>query len=397
MPLCVENMENQRGRFVVQALEPDSNIAELCRAFGISRTAGYAWIGRYKKGGFAGLKDQSRRPHHFPKGTSAELVMEIVNLRTRKPTWGGKKIRPRLIRMGWKKVPTARSIDRILKRCGLVNPKIRSRNINLALPDVVQAQRANHVWTIDFKGWWLTKDGTRCEPLTIRDEYSKFIIGIFALRRTTFQEVKARLIECFERYGLPEYIRCDNGHPFISTQSICGLTRLSAWWVKLGITPNRIAPASPGMNAGHERMHGDMKKELQVNPARNLRDEQERFDEWRNEFNHERSHESLDDDVPADVYVKSSRRYDPRRHQYVYPVDFTQRKVTRNGEISWRGRYVGVSKSIAGEHVGIERVGDKTVRLWFANLCLGVSDANLTTPFVPALSPKLKERKVKAA
>lgn len=392
MPWSVKHVEDQRGHFVIRALEPEANISELCRMEGISRPTAYEWIRRYKSGGFGALKDRSRRAHRLPRSSSAEVVMEIVNLRTQKPTWGGRKIRARLVRMNrFKHVPKARSIDRILKRCGLVNPRMRSTKSKLAHPTVVAARRPNHVWTIDFKGWWITRDGTRCEPLTIRDEHSKYIIGIFALRRTTFEAVKACLIKSFQRYGLPEYIRCDNGHPFISTQAICGLTRLSAWWIKLGITPNRIPPASPGMNGGHERMHRDLKKELQQNPARNLREEQERFDDWRHEFNHIRPHESLDDNVPDDWYVRSSRRYDAREREYVYPADFEVRKVTRNGEISWFGRFVGVSKSLAGEYVGIERLDDPTVRVWYTNFCLGVSDRSLQTPIIPAMPRKNRE------
>lgn len=397
MPLQVESMENQRGRFVVEALEPGMNKAQLCREFGISRPTGYAWLRKYKRGGFAALRDESKRPHKFPTATTPQIVMEIVSIRTRKPSWGGRKIRARLLRSGFKDVPHARSIDRILKRCGLVQSKSRSRKAKLPQPDVVQALRANHVWTIDFKGWWLTQDGVRCEPLTVRDEYSKFIIGIFALKVTTFKAVKECLIQCFERYGLPEYIRCDNGHPFISMNSIHGLTRLSAWWIKLGITPNRIPPASPGMNGAHERMHRDMKKELQKNPARNLREEQERFDQWRYEFNNERSHEALADKVPADVYLRSSRRYNATDRDYPYPAAFVTRRVDSKGEISWHGTTVRISKSFAGEQIGIEHLKEKAVRVWFAHFCLGVSDIHLKAPLFQARLSTRDSSEAKAA
>lgn len=383
MPWRVERVETQRGRFVIKALEQGANISLLCREAGISRPTAYKWLARYERGGISGLNDLNRTPRRFRVPTRPEIVMEIVRVRTDHPSWGGKKIRAYLIRKKFKKVPVSRTIDRILKRCGLVNPKV-SRKRNL-LPEVqiVTPNRANQVWTIDFKGWWLTRDGTRCEPLTIRDEYSRYIIGIFALRRTTYEAVKACLKVCFERYGLPQYIRCDNGHPFISTQAIAGLTRLSVWWLKLGITPNRIAPGSPFMNGAHERMHKDMKRELQANPAQNLRQEQERFDHWRHEFNTLRSHEALRDAVPKEKYSRSSRKYNPTEPDYIYPVGFTVRKVTRNGEISWFGRFVGVSKALAQQHLGIEILDSKTARLWYRDFCLGVSDASLKAPIVP--------------
>lgn len=398
MPWKVDRLETQRGRFVIRALEPGANISALCRDAGITRPTGYKWIARYKECGISALEDRGRKPARFRKLTAPELVMEIVRIRTEHPTWGGKKIRGYLLRRKqFKKVPVARTIDRILKRCGLVNPKVtRSRR---ALPEVeiVQPKHANQVWTIDFKGWWLTKDGTRCEPLTIRDEHSRYIIGIFALNRTTYEAVKRCLIECFERYGLPEYIRSDNGHPFISLHAMAGLTRLSAWWLKLGITPNRIAPASPHMNGAHERMHRDMKRELQLNPAQTLRAEQERFDYWRQEFNTLRPHEALANDVPADRYSRSLRRYTSKETTYIYPPDFIVRKVTRNGEISWSGRFVSVSKSLAKEYIGVEILDTKTARIWYTDFCLGVSDANLKTRIVPVPVPLHKEKVPKAA
>lgn len=398
MPWGIERVETQRGRFVIQALEAGANISELCRQAGISRPTGYYWMERYKAGGISELFDRSRRPHKFRASTSPELVMEIVRVRTEHPTWGGKKIRHYLIRKKeFREIPKSRTIDRILKRCGLVTSVIHVKRAALPEINIVHPTEVNQVWTIDFKGWWLTKDGTRCEPLTIRDEYSKFIIGIFALRRTTYETVKTCLIECFKRYGLPQYIRSDNGHPFISVQALSGLTRLSAWWLKLGIVPNRMAPASPFMNPGHERMHLDIKKELQLSPAQTIRGEQERFDYWRNEYNTVRPHETLAGDVPADRYRRSSRKYPKAEPRYVYPVQFHVRKVSPNGEISWQGRFVGVSKSLAKEYVGVEILNSKTARLWYTNFCLGVSDASLKTRFVALSSPLAKGIERKAA
>lgn len=398
MPWRREELETQRGRFVLRAIEEDSNIAELCREAGISRVTAYKWIKRYRKGGIATLRDENRRPKKFGKETTRDIVMEVVRVRTEHPTWGGKKIRGYILRRKlFKKVPVGRTIDRILKRCGLVSPRITRKRRELPEVKIVRPIASNDVWTIDFKGWWLMQDGTRCEPLTIRDEYSRFIIGIFALSTTTFEAVKTCLIECFKQYGLPKYIRSDNGHPFISVQSLCGLTRLSVWWLRLGITPNRIEVASPSMNGAHERMHLDMKRELQINPAQNLKAEQKRFDEWRYDFNNFRPHAALKDDAPVDWYKRSARQYSQQRGPHKYPLGFVTRKVSRNGEISWHGKWVGISKAFAREEVGIEILDSKHLRLWYTDFCLGVSDVDFKTRLVHATSPLKKENLPEAA
>ncbi len=398
MPWKEEKVENQRGRFVLKAMAEGSNISELCKEFGITRPTGYKWIQRYRQGGIRALEDEHRRPKEFPTVSSPDVVMEIVRIRGEHPTWGSRKIRYCLKREGViEKPPVARTIDRILKRCGFVSPRSSKKRTILPEIEIIKPKAPNEVWTIDFKGWWLTRDGQRCEPLTIRDEYSRFIIGIFALRHTTYEVVKTCLIKCFERYGLPQYIRSDNGHPFISTQALCGLTRLSAWWIKLGITPNRIAVASPGMNGAHERMHRDMKRELQQNPAKNCVAEQKRFDLWSHEFNHLRPHDALGGEVPAEHYRASKKKYKSQQPVYQYPIDFLQRKVSRNGEFSWGGRYVGLSKSLAREQIGIEIVDSNTARVWYTDYCMGVSDPEFKTPIAPATQTLRRKDLLKAA
>lgn len=247
MPWSETNAMKERCRFVIRALEPGANKSELSREFGISRPTGDKWIKRYLSEGLDGLNEQSRKPNRSPLATSSEVVCEIIRIRNNRQSWGGKKIRPLLLKQfEQEKVPTSRTIDRILDRCGLTQK--RHRRPRKAIPDaseIVQPQSCNDVWTVDFKGWWYTGDKTRCEPLTIRDEYSRFIIDIVALRYTHTEILKDCFRRCFEKYGLPSNIRSDNGTPFAVMTALCGLSQLSVWWLRLGIMPNRIPPGCP--------------------------------------------------------------------------------------------------------------------------------------------------------
>lgn len=285
----------ERCRFVIRALEPGANKSELCREFGISRPTGDKWISRYLSEGIDGLKERSRRPKTSPLSTSSEVVCEIIKIRNNRTSWGGKKIRPLLLRQFPEdKVPTSRTIDRILDRCGLTHKKHkRPKKTLLTSANIIKPKKCNHVWTVDFKGWWYTKDKNRCEPLTIRDEFSRFIIDIVALRHTHTEIIKNCFRKSFEKYGLPDYLRSDNGTPFATSTSLHGLSKLSVWWLRLGVTPNRISPGCPYQNGAHERLHKDMRKELQAKPARNIKQEQIRFDEWKTIFNYERAHEAI--------------------------------------------------------------------------------------------------------
>lgn len=376
MPWRESDAMDLRCRFVLLARERGSNVAELCREFDISRRTGYKWMCRYEEHGVSGLYDQSRRPLSCPHAISTELVLEIVRVKYLKPTWGAKKILPYLERRYPGTLPSRATIERVLERSGLVERRSKRPRRIPADHHLVKPEKPNDVWTVDFKGWWHTKDKTRCEPLTIRDEFSRYLIALKALNTTRQDPVKDCFRECFDRYGLPNYIRCDNGSPFVSSTSLCGLTQLSVWWLKVGVAPNRTRPATPSDNGAHERMHRDIKAELQKHAAKDIKTQQEVFDIWKEEFNKERPHEALKGKTPSDIYSRSKRHYDASEPEYAYPRSFEERKITSTGEFNWLQRKIFLTKALAGEFVGVDSVDPNHVQLWFTNYKLCTVEIN---------------------
>ena len=376
MPWETNETMDLRYKFILLAKERGANIAELSREFGINRKTGYKWLERYEEQGVDGLRDQSRRPLRSPFETPGEAVIEVVKVRTLKPTWGGKKIHAYLERHYNGEIPSRTTIERILERSGLVERRRRRRARRNSIDEsVIVPEKCNDVWTTDFKGWWHTKDKNRVEPLTIRDEYSKFIIDIRGMATTQQKFVKECFREAFERYGLPRYIRSDNGTPFVSPHGLCGLTQLSVWWIKLGIHPNRIPPASPQKNGGHERMHRDMKAELQKYAGKDLPHQQQLFNIWREEFNTVRPHEALQQKTPSEIYKRSLRKYDPKEPDFEYPCGWEVRKVNGIAETNWKCRKIYLSKALIGEYVGIEELDDSKIRFWFGDYPLCIVDS----------------------
>lgn len=372
---------DERLRFVMLARENTANMSELCREFNISRKTGYKLLERYEEEGIKGIPERSRRPHRSPCALSGEQVCEIVELRQKHPHWGGRKLHVLLQKSsGSEEIPSIRSIERVLERCELTVPRRKRRRKHYPSGEVIQASAPNDVWTIDFKGDWRMKNGQRCYPLTIRDDYSKFVLDIGALGGTLLKPTKERLRSCFEQYGLPKYIRSDNGTPFAAIRAVQGLSSLSAWWIKLGITPNRIPPASPQCNGTHERMHLDMMRELECCPLKNLSDEQRRFDDWKAEFNTVRPHESLNMKTPAKCYRKSKRKYDSREPQYLYDRSLELRKVCGRGMVAWEGKRKFICNALRHETVAIRRENESALSVWFCDFLLGFTDENFRSP-----------------
>lgn len=380
--------------FVERAAKGET-VSALCREFGVSRTSGHKWINRFKELGYDGLDERSRRPRLTPLATAEEIVMAVLEARDAHARWGPRKLEVVLRRRFGEQTPSIRTIARILKRGNKVRARRRDRAPNVVeRAPQVQAKHPNDVWTVDFKGWWKSLDGERCEPLTVRDAYSRFVLDIFVCRPT--RDAVTKVFErLFRKYGVPNAIQCDNGTPFVAVRARGGISRLSAWWGSLGIRLVRSRPGCPQDNGGHERMHADVRGDVQSRPAATVDAEQRRLSRWRQEFNHVRPHEALGGKVPADVYkVVEPRR--PVRVPYVYPAHYFVRRVYPNGEFRFRNDDLQLGESFAGQEVGIEVVDAMRVRAWFRDVDLGLVDT-LPEVDVACFEPRITKRTKRAA
>ncbi len=377
MPWNKQDEQTQRWRFIRGWLRNKSALVELCRQHRISRKTAYKWIGRFKAGGRAGLVNRRRvalRVHNRP---AERWLKRLRRWRAKHRSWGAPKLHSVLRRrFGGKGLPSEAAISRWLKRWGLSRPKIlKRRGPRLVRPALTVPHRPNMVWTVDFKGWFRTGDGTRIEPLTVRDLFSRFILAIVLLRRIDLNEVKRCFEKLFRRYGLPEVIRMDNGNPFGSVGPL-GLTRLSAWWVKLGIRVEFIAPGCPGQNAAHEQMH-KVYKEENLNPAAMTRSGQrQRTNRWVRTYNYVRPHESLRMRPPANRYRHSAKQVPAKLQPWQYPANWLSRRVKGKGSINLLGKIRFIGEAFEGERVGLKWRNAQTWQVYFGPLLIGELDAN---------------------
>jgi transposase InsO family protein len=365
---------DERMKFVGEWLAGQLSMAELCRCYGVSRKTGYKYIDRYRSEGPAGLEDRSRAPHHHANAIDEERELAILMLQAKHPTWGAKKLKGWLERHRRQQEWPARStITEMLDRHGLVRRRRWRRYGASQLLPLSLAELANQVWGIDFKGWFLTKDGRRCNPFTVSDLSSRYILRLQAVDKPDGQHVWPVLEATFREVGLPEVIRSDNGPPFASTAA-GGLGWLSVQLIKAGVKPERIKPGKPQQNGRHERMHRTLKEETANPPAANQRAQQRRFDEFRRIFNEERPHEALGLETPANHYQPSPRTYAGRLREPDYPADHEVRRVRSNGEIKWLGRRVFLSEALIGEPVGIVETDDGLHGIHYGPVFLGCLD-----------------------
>jgi putative transposase len=344
---------DERMRFVIAAEKREEPFAAICRRFGVSRKACYKWLARYQETGVEGLLDRSRAPLNRPRAIGEEMAERCVAARRAHPTWGPLKVRAFLERQermaDW---PAASTIGLLFDREGLtVKRKLRRRGPPSSAP-LTHCGAENDVWCIDFKGWFMTGDGARCEPLTLTDAHSRYLLRRQALARNDSEHVWPVLDAAFREFGLPRRLRSDNGPPFAST-GVGGLSRLSVLVVKAGITPERIAPGKPQQNGRHERMHLTLLRDAATPPARTLREQLDRFRAFQRLYNEERPHQALCNATPAEYYRASARRWDGVLREPEYMVDQEVRRVRSNGEIKWRGKLVYINCALAGEPVGL--------------------------------------------
>jgi putative transposase len=364
----------ERFRFIEENQKEECSFAELCRRYGVSRKTGYKWLERYEAGGIEGLRDQSRAPECHPNQVVKEVAEAVLEMRRRYPHWGPAKLRVRLQREAPEVVwPAASTIGELLKRGGLTVPRRQRRKATPSESPLSHATTANQVWCADFKGWFRCGDGRRCDPLTMTDGSTRFLLRCQALEGMHAGTVRGVMEAAFREYGLPQAMRTDNGEPFAGV-GLGGLSSLSVWWIKLGIRPERIPPGKPQHNGRHERMHRSLKQATARPPACNLRAQQQVFDQFRLEYNWERPHESLDMQTPGDRYVPSDRSYPSRLAEPEYPDDWEVRCVRECGGMRWWSTSIFVGKVFAGEAVGLEPVEAGQWRIWFFDHALGILD-----------------------
>lgn len=388
MPWAERSIVSLRKEFVLRVLAKDAPVAELCRRYGISRKTGYKWLNRFRVQGIEGLVDESRRPMASPAGVSPEVTHEIVDLRRHHPTWGARKIRRILIRQhGVAKAASTSTIQRVLERSGCIKRRRRRPGPKMLVATKRPSplvEEPNDLWTVDFKGWWRSRDGAKCEPLTVRDAFSRFVIAIRLVEDISSSTVKTEFRKLFDEYGVPRAIQSDNGPPFASTRTLAGLTTLSAWWVSLGIELVRGRPGCPQDNGAHERMHADMQSEIRTRVADTRALQQQVCDEWRVDFNHVRPHEALAMRTPSEVYRSSPRR--PLIQAGAFPPECELRTVDERGWLSWNQQNVYVTSALRGHSVGLLRVRS-IVAVWFYRLMLGTfreGDGKTVEPPLPA-------------
>jgi transposase InsO family protein len=348
-------------------------VADLCRLHGVSRETFYVWKRRRESGEERWFEERSRSPVHRPHETPSDHIAAVIAMRRRYPHFGPKKIRERLKidrpDVVW---PAASTIGDILKRAGLMESRRRQRRAIARGELVAPARAPNDEWSIDFKGWFRTRDGERCDPLTLADSASRYLLQI-RIVEPTYAGVRCALERLFDEVGLPDAIRSDNGAPFGSTGA-GGLSTLSVWWLRLGIEPRYIPPSSPQDNGRHERMHRTLKDETTRPPAATVAEQQARFDEFRLRYNEERPHEALGQTVPAAHWRQSDRPLTSYLSDPWYDADHEVRRVRYQGIIKWRGEHVFIGEALAGELVGVAELEDGGHIVRFCDRDLGVID-----------------------
>jgi transposase InsO family protein len=330
-------------------------------------------VGRYHADGPAALEDRSRAPHSHPSRLEPVVIEALVQARRTHAHWGARKILKWLARKQPElALPAASTVSDVFARYGLSRARRARRRTPPFTDPFVDADAANRTWCADFKGDFKTGDRKRCYPLTITDAFSRMLLRCTALKSTKTVRVQPVFESAFREFGLPERIRTDNGTPFAS-RGAGGLSRLSIWWLKLGIRHERIEPGHPEQNGRHERMHRTLKQETLRPPSSSMRTQQSRFNAFQREFNYERPHEGIDDETPASRYSPSEREFPCKLSTIDYPSGYSVRKVAASGRIRWKSAMVTIGHALEGESIGIEG-GDGMHHVFFGDVRLGFLD-----------------------
>ena len=371
-----EDARGERAAFIKAYLTRRYRMTDLCAVFGVSVKTGHKTVHRFGEGGLPALANRSRASHSHPNATPPEIARLIIQARHDHPRWGPLKVLQYLeAKYPDLKLPATSTAGGILAREGLVRPRKQRRpSIDPLKPQIGPITYPHQVNNIDFKGQFRTRDGKWCYPLTMTDTFSRTLLLCHALHGPTFAATKAALERSFRTHGVPASIRSDNGEPFVSSRSLGGLSRLGVWLVKLGVHRHRSRLASPQDNAVHERMHRTLKEETALPPARNLREQQKRFDTFSREYNEVRPHQSLDGKTPSSLYAPSPRPFPERLPAIDYEPHFHVRSVRTDGTIKWKGHHIYVSQALSGNPVGLLETDDRIWTVMFSTLIIGIFD-----------------------
>lgn len=359
---------------LIREWKDGESIVWLAEAYGVSRKTIYKWIKRHAAEGAAGLQNRSRAPHSSPQQLSEEMVARVIQARKRWG-WGPRKLVVKLAQAAGnqEKVPAASTIAELLRSKGLSHPRRRRMRTPLYEPPIATVSEANQTWCADFKGWFRTGDGTRCDPLTITDAHSRYLLCCQIAAKTDTVHVEALFDQVFREYGMPDAIHTDNGAPFAS-RAPGGLSRLSMRWVRLGIVAERSRPASPQDNGRHERMHRSLKQETLRPPERNPRRQQDAFHAWQKIYNGERPHEALDYETPASCYVRSPRPFPRRVPEVEYDAAVAVRRISESGDLNWKGGRTFVSEIFEHQYLGLRQSDDRYYEVLYGPLAIGWLD-----------------------
>ena len=379
MPWKETDAMQEKRAFIDAMLKKSKPFLELCREYGISEKTGYKWRNRFLEKGYAGLEEESRSPQGHPNTIDGDTAAELIRLRLAHPSWGGKKLLALYQRTHPAVTPPSlSSVNRIIEKAGLLKKKrIRKSAVssdNSRLYQALEVHAPNDVWCIDFKGWWRS-GGEICEPFTVRDKYSRKVLCVRLMTSKTTESVRPVMTELFRKYGLPKAIHSDNGAPFAATNGILGLTKLSVWWISLGILPERSLPGHPGQNGSLERMHADIAREIEGKISGGIAANQIALDAWAEEYNAVRPNEAIGMLTPDDVYHPSERKYSGDFDVLEYPAGFLPRKVFKSGEIILDGLRVTIGSALSGWHIGLRPQKEQGMYdVFLADFLLGFLD-----------------------
>lgn len=368
----------EKEKFIDAVIKAEKPFKYICEDFGISEKTGHKWKNRFYEEGKLGLYEKSREAENHPNALPEDTVIAIIQLKTAHPYWGAKKILE-LFKKSRRnaEVPSLSSVNRILSKANL----IKKRRVKPVSTDCrrlhahIQPKEVNDVWAIDFKGYWRS-DGEICEPFTVRELVSRKILCAKLMQSKSSEAVRAVMTDLFKKYGLPKVIRSDNGTPFSSPNGVLSLTSLSAWWITLGIIPDRTEKGSPGQNGSLERMHADIAREIEGKVRGGVLANQAVIDAWVEEYNSVRPNEAIGMKTPDEVFIPSERKYIGDYEEIEYPLGFLTRKVTAGGEIVLNSIRIAIGHSLRGLYIGLKPLENNSYEAYLADFILGTVDMN---------------------